>query len=244
MKTLKNILESSLLDDIDNILADGDAQAPRVLIQEYLEENYDGKWTISEKPNKDGLFEVSSNTDINVKNTKITSLTNGQFIWTSVKGEFNCFSYNLTSLEGAPNKVGHIFDCAGCEKLKSLEGAPKEVGIYFDCSGCKSLKSLEGAPKSVSHFYCSSCKSLTSLDGAPKKVGGSFNCAQCVELKSLNGAPEKIGLHFDCSNCKNLISLEGAPKIVGGSFYCFDCVKKFTTNDVKKVSKISGRIFC
>ena len=163
MKTLKTyIIEASILNDIDDTLVDGDVKAPHSLIQKYLEDNYLGNWTISEKPNKDGLYEVSSNENINVENTNIISLTNNFFIWTNVKGYFNCSS---------------------CKKLKSLKGAPKEVGGSFSCTGCKSLKTLEGASKKIeSHFDCSYCPSLKSLDGAPEIVGGNFYCSDCGKL--------------------------------------------------------------
>jgi hypothetical protein len=38
----------------------------------------------------------------------------------------------LTSLEGAPEKVGKDFDCTN-NQLINLEGAPKEVGKNFNC---------------------------------------------------------------------------------------------------------------
>jgi hypothetical protein len=218
MKALYNyILEASLLED---------AKSSHTLIQKYLEDNYngyDGSWTISEKPNKDGLYEVSSNYDIICKEN-ITSLTNGMFIWTKVKGYFSCAHCNsLKTLEGAPKEVENSFFCYDCKSLTSLKGAPKKVEVGFNCSECNSLKTLEGAPEIVEGpFDCTHCKSLTSLKGAPKIVEGSFNC----------------------SNCKSLTSLKGAPKEVEGSFICYDCGKPFTEDDVKKESKIKGYIYC
>ena len=70
-----------------------------------------------------------------------------------VTGYFDCENNNLTSLEGAPKKVGGYFSCYG-NNLTSLEGAPKEIGRNFDCS-FNNLTSLEGAPEKVSgEFYC------------------------------------------------------------------------------------------
>ena len=61
MKNLKDICnEASILGDIDDVLADGDIKVPQALIQEYLENNYRGKWTISKKPDKDSKFIVNS----------------------------------------------------------------------------------------------------------------------------------------------------------------------------------------
>ena len=113
------------------------------------------------------------------------------------------------------------FNCSYCKSLKSLKGAPKEVGKVFDCFGCDSLK---------------------DLTGAPKEVGGNFECINCKSLKSLQGAPKKVGRDFSCSSCKSLKSLKGAPEKVGGCFYCYGCGAQFTEDDVKKVSKVKGKI--
>ena len=47
-----------------------------------------------------------------------------------------------------PFKFGRVdgyFDCDGCPSLTSLEGAPQKVGGNFYCSECTSLTSLKGA---------------------------------------------------------------------------------------------------
>ena len=221
MKTLRE----SLLDD--NLVRDADEMIIKDEIESFLKENYDyinymGAIKISNKPNKDCKYEVSSITDIGVKNKNITSLTNGMFVWTVVNGDFRCYECNsLISLKGAPEKVGGTFDCSDCQSLISLEGAPKEVGGDFYCSGCEYLTSLEGAPKKVSRcFTCSGCNVLTSLKGAPKEVGGAFYCLYCRHLNSLKGAPKKVG----------------------GDFNCYGCAGKFTVEDVKKVSNVRGEI--
>ncbi|MBE6450948.1 MAG: hypothetical protein E7016_03170, partial [Alphaproteobacteria bacterium] len=82
-----------------------------------------------------------------------------------VKGYFNCSQNQLTSLEGAPQRVGGDFYC-NYNRLTSLEGAPKEVGGDFGCRENK-LTSLKGAPQTVGgDFYCSD-NQLTSLVGLP-----------------------------------------------------------------------------
>ena len=81
-------------------------------------------------------------------------------------GNFYCDYNQLTSLEGAPTKVGEYFDCSG-NQLTSLKGAPSEVGKSFNCRNNKKLTSLEGAPSKVGgHFDCAG-NQLTSLKGAP-----------------------------------------------------------------------------
>ena len=83
---------------------------------------------------------------------------------------------------------------------------------------------------------------MKSLDGAPEKVHKCFSCEYCNSLKSLKGAPKKIGGYFSCGYCNSLKSLEGAPKEVDGDFYCTDYYKRFSKEDVKKVSNVEGDI--
>ena len=159
MKPLReSLLDDNFINKTDKMIKDE--------VKAFLKENYKGSIKISRKPNTDGKYEVSSTTDIRVKNTNITSLTNGMFIWATVDGIFSCsFCFKLESLEGAPEKVGGGFYCSYCSKLESLKGAPKEVG---------------------GDFYCVSNQSLKSLEGAPKEVGGNFNCLNCKILFTNN----------------------------------------------------------
>ena len=198
MKSLKLHFES-LLDDEDIFFDSGNEKK---LVKEWIKDNYkiNGNLTISDD------FVVDCSGNVAVRNTSITSLTNGLFRWGVIGGGFNCnHCENLKTLEGAPKKTSGCFDCGRCDKLETLEGAPEEVGGYFNCSNCKNLKSLEGAPRIVgSGFYCNHCENLKTLEGAPEKVEGVFNCTHCNELKSLEGAPEKVGKGFDCRKCINL----------------------------------------
>jgi len=110
-----------------------------------------------------------------------------------VPGDFDCSSKQLTSLAGAPVKVGGSFDCSN-NQLTSLAGAPVKVGGYFDCS-YNQLTSLEGAPVKVGGFFYCSYNNLTSLAGAPVKVGGAFDCYN-NQLTSLEGIPRSINGGF------------------------------------------------
>ena len=67
--------------------------------------------------------------------------------FTEVGGFFDCSDNQLTSLEGAPEKVGESFYC-GNNKLKTLKGAPEEVGGDFSY-GLNKLTSYEGKPASI-----------------------------------------------------------------------------------------------
>ena len=110
MKSLReSLLDDDLINKTDEYIKDE--------IKAFLIENYKGLMKISRNPNADGKYEVSSSSNIGVKNKNITSLTNGVFIWTAVNGSFE------------------VLDC---KSLKSLEGIPKEIGGDFSCHGCTS----------------------------------------------------------------------------------------------------------
>ena len=222
MKNLKEYIVEGIFDIDDNI--DNIDESIKDQIKRFLKDNFDGAslYKISDKPNKDGKYEVTCSKNIEVKNKNIVSLTNGMFIWTTVGGNFNCRS---------------------CHSLTSLKGAPKEVRGEFNCRYCYSLTSLKGAPKEVRSFYCHHCHSLKTLEGAPEKVGKYFDCSECKSLETLEGAPKEVGGDFTCSDCNSLRSLEEAPKEVGGDFTCNECKIKFTEEDVKKVSNVKGNIY-
>ena len=137
MINLKNYIIESIFDIEDNI--DNMDESIREEIKHFLKDNFktNSTYQISKKPNTDGKFEVLSNGTVSVKNEYITSLTNGLFIWTNIKGNFissNCNS--LTSLEGAPKEVSGGFYCDYCNSLISLKGAPKKVSGNFACGSC------------------------------------------------------------------------------------------------------------
>ena len=111
------------------------------------------------------------------------------------EGHMYCNGNFLTSLEGAPRRIGGDFWCS-INKLTSLEGCPQQVGKNFWCTG----------------------NQLISLKGAPQQVGGDFMCGN-NKLTSLEGAPQHVGWGFICDS-NQLTSLKGAPKHIGGSFWC------------------------
>jgi len=156
--------------------------------KDFLDKYTEGKWTLNEKT---GLVDI--------------------------EGDFDCAKKKLKDFQGVRFGVvtGH-FDCDN-NSLTSLEGAPKKVGEYFTCHH-NSLTSLEGAPKKVGGSFACHHNSLTSLEGAPQKVGGDFHCGG-NKLTNLVGAPQEVGGYFDCSH-NSLTSLEGAPKKVGRHFWC------------------------
>ncbi len=144
---------------------------------------------------------------------KLTSLEGAP---QKIGGDFGCYSNKLTTLEGAPQEVGGVFDCSD-NQLTTLDGAPQEVGGYFDC-GINQLTALEGAPQKIGGYFGCYGNKLTSLEGAPQEVGGGFNC--CInQLTTLKGAPQEVGGDFYCGR-NQLTTLEGAPQEVGGYFDC------------------------
>ena len=221
MKTLKDYLYEASLLDIEGTLGSGD-EVIKDKIEKWITDNFkvDSGLKISDNPNDDGKYEVSARY-VNIKNKNTKSLTNGLFIWKEVKLYFDCtFCHQLTSLEGAPEKVDGNFMCDNCENLVSLKGAPTIVGGSFDCSFCDNLISLEGAPK---------------------EIGGFFMCSYCEHLKSLKYAPNKVGESFICNGCKSLTSLEGAPTKIGGNFECNYC-HSLKSKDIPATTKVKGKI--
>ena len=141
MKTLKSILEASILADIDDQLEVGD-ECIKEQIRQFIKDKYVTRINISknlifsDEPNKDGKYEVSI--DVYPYSIKLREdrdkLTNDLFVWGDVVGNFLCDHSNVTSLVGSPKHVilGN-FNCSYCPKLKSLKGMPKRIDKNFYC---------------------------------------------------------------------------------------------------------------
>jgi hypothetical protein len=135
---------------------------------EWLDECTTGRWKLNPQT---GLVDVDG--EFYCQDQNLTDFKGVRF--GEVSGFFDCSRNSLTSLDGAPQKVGGGFRCYS-NKLTSLEGAPQTVGGDFICHSNK-LVSLKGSPQIVTgSFYCSS-NQLTSLDGAPPMVSGTFFCS-------------------------------------------------------------------
>ena len=153
--------------------------------REWLDKCTEGTWTLNRKT---GLVDVKG--DFYCSGQKLTDFKGVRF--GKVTGNFNCTYNSLTSLEGAPQKVGRHFDCSDNE-LTSLVGAPQEVAGDFLCAYNRRLTSLEGAPHEVGrHFYCYS-NSLTSLEGAPKVGGDLYFHDNLVSDRTLVDIYKKMG---------------------------------------------------
>ena len=103
----------------------------------FLDRWVDGTWRVNPQT---GLVDVKG--DVYMMGRRLKSFQGIKF--GNVTGIFYCSNNQLTSLEGAPQKVWG-FDCSR-NQLTSLEGAPREVGGYFSCSNNK-LTSWKGLPE-------------------------------------------------------------------------------------------------
>jgi hypothetical protein len=155
-------------------------------------------------------------------------------------GNIICNKKNLTTLKGAPQKIGGDFDCSD-NKLTTLRGAPQKVDGDFWCYNNK-LTTLEGAPQEISGDFNCINNQLTTLRGAPKEIKGDFNCYN-NKLTTLEGAPQEISGSFSCVG-NNLTTLKGAPKEIGKSFWCHnnESLSKEEIINYLKITKIGGRI--
>lgn len=225
MKNLYDYLTESVLDNIEDTLSDENAIKEGII--DFIKNHYNGglyKWvTISDKPNKKGVYEVSYYSIVEF-NGDYPTLTNGNFVWKEVGENFIAGSFRKRN-----------------NQLETLEGAPEKIkkGCMFVCSNCPKLKNLKGAPKHSGGIDCSECDNLESLEGAPKKVH-TFKCARCPKLDSLKYGPMDV-INFDCSDCTSLKSLEHAPKKCEREFRCYGCATEFTEEDVKAVCTMDER---
>ena len=164
------------------------------------------------RKNPDGTYDVGGTVDLSRGDLDELPVQFGL-----VEGNFYCEENPLTSLQGAPSKVGGRFYCSK-NQLTSLQGAPSKVGGSFACEK----------------------NQLTSLQGAPSEVGGSFSCEK-NQLTSLQGAPSEVVGNFSCED-NQLTSLQGAPSKVGRGFYCRGNAVQFTEEDVRAVCEVGGEV--
>lgn len=168
---MKTIYESIF--DVDNNVDDVDV----TVIEKFLSENYGPGFTISDRPNKDGKYEVTCQSGVVLQNRNIKSLTNNMFVFTEINGDFEIKNADqIEDLTGSPNIVRGCLAINQCKKLKSLKGISECVGkVYID--SCPRLKSIDYMPKTIygmvdyhnsecseyDDIYIESCPSLESM---------------------------------------------------------------------------------
>ncbi len=134
-------------------------------VKDWLDEMGVEKYTI----NSDLTVDVNGDVDLYDKN-----LTNIPVQFNNVKGNFNCSSNKIVSLQGSPLKISGYFSCTH-NYLSSLEGSPKEISGDFSCTH-NYLLSLKGAPKSVFGDFNCSYNRITSLEYLPEYISGDLYC--------------------------------------------------------------------
>ena len=141
---MKNLYES-ILDNTENVIKSGNANIKKV-IKQFLDTNYNivtnnGKFIISAKPDKDGLYNVSTNGSVYMIHNGLEELTNGLFKFTIIRGSFDISgSKNLKTLKNGPISVIGGFNISRCTSLESLEYCPRNVAGDFTCLGTKFTK--------------------------------------------------------------------------------------------------------
>jgi hypothetical protein len=100
-------------------------------------------------------------------------------------------------IECLPVKFSKVTGDFGCSSqgLTSLVGAPARVGGYFFCSN-NNLKSLVGAPVYVEKGVRCYTNPLESLEGFPKELFGSFTCTWSSNLPLLRTLTAKKGVQI------------------------------------------------
>ena len=92
---------------------------------EWLDECIDGTWTLNPQT---GLVDVDG--DFGCSRMDLPDFKDVRF--GVVSGYFYCYGNQLTTLEGAPQRVGRNFRCDN-NQLTSLVGAPQDVEGDFYC---------------------------------------------------------------------------------------------------------------
>lgn len=136
MKNLKTILEESILGDIETRINTNKDIID--IIKDFLDKSYFGgsrHFKIVKKPNSESKYIVTCKGETQLR-PGASSITNGLFIFADTPDDF-CIGYNknIKSLDGCPNIVKGDFDCRSTA-ITSLEHAPEETYGNFICTYC------------------------------------------------------------------------------------------------------------
>jgi len=114
------------------------------------------------------------------------SITHLGFAPSLVKGDFECSSTNIESLEGCPQRVNGSFDCSNNNELNSLEGSPRYVGKDLDVRGCTGIQNLVGGPEHVGGAVNLTGTRITSLDGFPNGASSLYYYSDTDYHRNIN----------------------------------------------------------
>ena len=208
MKQLKDVLEASLLGDMEDVMQDGNELVAKEEIKNFIKKNYAfAKYAkISDKPNADGKYVVNAK-EVRAKSS-IETLTNGMFVWGTIELGFDCmFCDNLRSLEGCPTRVkGAIF--IDSKKITSIHGLTIKANTIS--LGLENLISLDGAQLTADGICINShvIKNLKGIDECNMKFLKLYFCDELTSLEGLLPIPDKIAIE----HCDKITSLKGAPE--------------------------------
>ena len=147
-KTYKMILEGIFEPALDEEVAQRKKDAPKIMLQEWLEEFYKRKEIDKQK---DGSYDVHG--DVDLSNMELQEIP---------------LKFNI---------VYGFFLCRDNEDLTSLEGCPDTVHFDFITDNCN-LSDLVGGPRVVLGSYSCDWNPLTSLKGIAKTIRRDFSATQ------------------------------------------------------------------
>lgn len=136
-----------------------------------------------------------------------TSLTTLEGAPEKVGGFFRIQSTKCTSLKGAPEYVGKDFYCTGVP-ITSLEYSPSHIGGFIDVRHTK-IPNLIGLTSDVKSVYCGEDYAFRSFEGCPE-VLDDFKCIS-GGITSLEYSPKTVN-NYTIMTCQNLETLDGIPK--------------------------------
>ena len=218
---MKSLYES-LLDGFDGI-EDKQKLDIRGEVYTYIRRNYHrtASFSISRKPNADGLYEVKYKNKLplalRADSPEAIGVTNGFFKFVGTVPGFNCENCRfIKSLEGLPEEIDGDILCWGAKSLESMEGCPKKINGNINLNDCINLKSLKGMPtEGVKSIEMYNCWALESLEGMPKEVN-FMSISHANKLKSLKGMPESIKFNLYITACEGITNIKDMAKVVNG----------------------------
>ena len=174
MKTLKDTLKESLLDDFGSQAKD-------------LRKEQITKWLKKNNETKNTPFVINEDFTVDIKDFNYIGVGDfPEYInFRNCNGDFTLDRCCMTSLRGCPSYVKWDFNCSD-NVLKSLKGAPKYIGNEFNCE-YNELTSLEGGPEDVGNSYICSNNKLVSLKGCPRNAAfhGSLDVSPQMRLPDI-----------------------------------------------------------
>lgn len=130
------------------------------------------------------------NADLDIRESNLGTLQNAP---TLVKSMVLTEVSRLASLVHCPKVIEESLTIYNCG-LTSLRGAPTKIGGRLELHNLKLLSTLAGLEHTQinGRLLIENCDSLTSLDGLPKGIGGSFMINECPKLEAI-----KLPREFD-----------------------------------------------